>query len=69
MRAKRRTSSTFARRHIQPSPMIAVPVTQGQSQTHSSATAGNSPVFSHRLEMPLPCSRVDGGETRLHKPR
>ena len=56
MRAERRTSSTFARRHIQPSPMIAVPVTQGQSQTHSSAMAGNSPVYSHRLEITPPYS-------------
>ena len=56
MCAEQRTSSTFARRHIQPSPMIAVPVTQGQSQTHSSAMAGNSPVYSHWLEIASPRS-------------
>ena len=56
MRAERRTSSTFARRHIQPSPMIAVPVTQGQGQTHSSAMAGNRAVSSHRLEIAPPHS-------------
>ena len=44
--------SNFTGKVIRPTRVIAVPVTQSQGPPHRSYMAGNSPVYSHRLEMP-----------------
>ena len=56
------------RQVIRFSRMIAVPVTQSQGQTHRAYMAGNSPVYSHRLEMPSAHSCCGGWKTQLHNP-
>ena len=55
----------FRRQVIRFSRMIAVPVTQSQGQTHRAYMAGNSPVYSHWLEIPPSRSWAGGWKTRL----
>ena len=61
-------SSTFASKAIRPSTVIGESGTPARGQTHPSGMAGNSPVYSHRLEMSPSCSWAGGWKTRLQNP-
>ena len=68
MREQWSDSSISLREVIRPRGRIAVPETPAQGQTHPSGMAGNSPVSSHRLEIPPPRSWAGGWKTHLQNP-